>query len=110
MAELAFFCPDKDKLLVQIITLALEQLHFEPKDLNDEYSEDVYNTYLKQIDPDFHEDFHTSESTIRELVLSCRRRLSNLAGDSMNIANENINTIRFDLALLDYYLTSSNKK
>ena len=43
--------PDKDKLLVQIITLALEQLHFEPKDLNDEFSEDVYNTYLKQIDP-----------------------------------------------------------
>ncbi|AUC82434.1 carboxy terminal-processing peptidase [Lacinutrix sp. Bg11-31] len=43
--------PDKDKLLVQIITLALEQLHFEPKDFNDEFSKDVYTTYLKQIDP-----------------------------------------------------------
>ncbi len=68
------------------------------------------SAYLKQIDPDSHEDFHTSESNIRELVLSCRRRLSNLAGDAMNIANENINTIRFDLALLDYYLKSFNKK
>ena len=43
--------PDKDKLLVQIITLALEQLHFEPKDFNDAFSEDVYNTYLNRIDP-----------------------------------------------------------
>ncbi|WP_299384204.1 carboxy terminal-processing peptidase [uncultured Lacinutrix sp.] len=43
--------PDKDKLLVQIITLALEQLHFEPKDFNDEFSKEVYSTYLKQIDP-----------------------------------------------------------
>jgi len=43
--------PDKDKLLVQVITVALEQLHFQPKDFNDEFSEDVYNTYIKQIDP-----------------------------------------------------------
>jgi len=43
--------PNKDKLLIQIITLALEQLHFEPKDLNDNFSEEVYTTYLNRIDP-----------------------------------------------------------
>ena len=43
--------PDKDKLLIQIVTLALEQLHFQPKELNDEFSKDVYKTYLKRIDP-----------------------------------------------------------
>ncbi|WP_299885458.1 carboxy terminal-processing peptidase [uncultured Lacinutrix sp.] len=43
--------PDKDKLLVQIITLALEQLHFQPKDFNDDFSKDVYKTYLDRIDP-----------------------------------------------------------
>ena len=43
--------PDKDKLLIQIVTLALEQLHFQPKELNDEFSQDVYKTYLKRIDP-----------------------------------------------------------
>jgi len=43
--------PDKDKLLIQIITLALEQLHFQPKDFNDEFSKDVYDTYLQKIDP-----------------------------------------------------------
>ncbi|WP_034062336.1 carboxy terminal-processing peptidase [Lacinutrix jangbogonensis] len=43
--------PDKDKLLIQIITVALEQLHFEPKDFDDEFSEDVFTTYLNRIDP-----------------------------------------------------------
>ncbi len=43
--------PNKDKLLIQIITLALEQLHFEPKDLDDDFSKDVYDTFLNQIDP-----------------------------------------------------------
>ncbi|MBQ0768367.1 MAG: carboxy terminal-processing peptidase [Bizionia sp.] len=43
--------PDKDKLLIQIVTLALEQLHFQPKELNDDFSQDVYKTYLKRIDP-----------------------------------------------------------
>ena len=43
--------PNKDKLLVQIVTLALEQLHFQPKDFNDEFSKDVYTAYLNRIDP-----------------------------------------------------------
>lgn len=43
--------PNKDKLLIQIITLALEQLHFQPKDFNDDFSKDVYTTYLNRIDP-----------------------------------------------------------
>ncbi|TYB78088.1 tail-specific protease [Bizionia gelidisalsuginis] len=43
--------PDKDKLLIQIVTLALEQLHFQPKELNDNFSQDVYKTYLNRIDP-----------------------------------------------------------
>jgi len=31
--------------------LALEQLHFQPKDFNDEFSKDVYTAYLNRIDP-----------------------------------------------------------
>lgn len=42
---------DKDKLLVQLITYMLEQGHFEPKDINDEFSENIYNVYIDQIDP-----------------------------------------------------------
>lgn len=43
--------PNKDKLLIKIITYALEQLHFEPKDINDTFSKEVYSTYLDRIDP-----------------------------------------------------------
>jgi carboxyl-terminal processing protease len=42
---------DKDKLLIQLITYVLEQGHFEPKDMNDEFSEAVYSDYLLQLDP-----------------------------------------------------------
>ncbi len=43
--------PDKDKLLIQIITLALDQLHFEPKELNDAFSAHIYSDYLEVVDP-----------------------------------------------------------
>jgi len=43
--------PDKDKLLIQIITLALDQLHFEPKELNDAFSAEIYSDYLELVDP-----------------------------------------------------------
>ena len=42
---------DKDKLLVQLITYVLEQGHFEPKDMNDEFSQHVFDDYLNQLDP-----------------------------------------------------------
>jgi carboxyl-terminal processing protease len=43
--------PNKDKLLIQIITMALEQLHFEPKELNDDFSKEIYSDYLQAVDP-----------------------------------------------------------
>jgi len=43
--------PDKDKMLVQIITYVLERGHFDPKDLNDEFSAEVYSDYLENLDP-----------------------------------------------------------
>ena len=42
---------DKDKLLVKLITYVIEQGHFSPKDINDAFSENVYQDYLNQIDP-----------------------------------------------------------
>lgn len=43
--------PDKDKLLIQLITYVLEQGHFNPQDLDDEFSQSVYDHYLNQLDP-----------------------------------------------------------
>ena len=43
--------PDKDKLLIQVITYVLEKGHFDPKEMNDDFSSAVYTDYLEQLDP-----------------------------------------------------------
>lgn len=55
--------PDKDKLLIQLVTYVLEQYHFHPKNLDDNFSESVFEDYLEQIDP-FKRYFY--ESDIKE--------------------------------------------
>lgn len=52
--------PDKDKLLVQLISYVLEEGHFDPKDINDNFSEGVFDHYLEQMDP-FKRYFHRSD-------------------------------------------------
>lgn len=46
-----FSDPDKDKLLVQVITFVLQQGHFDPKDINDEFSAEIFSDFLERIDP-----------------------------------------------------------
>ncbi len=55
-----FSDPDKDKLLIQLITYVLEQGHFSPKDINDGFSEQVFKDYLEQLDP-FKRYFYASD-------------------------------------------------
>lgn len=43
--------PDKDKMLVQIITYILERGHYDPKVMNDDFSTEVYFDYLENLDP-----------------------------------------------------------
>ncbi|WP_224485264.1 carboxy terminal-processing peptidase [Robertkochia aurantiaca] len=43
--------PDKDKLLIDLITYVLEKGHFNPKDINDEFSSNVYDSYIESLDP-----------------------------------------------------------
>jgi carboxyl-terminal processing protease len=47
----SFENPDKDKLLIELITYVLEQGHYDPKDMNDSFSENVYHDYLNALDP-----------------------------------------------------------
>ena len=51
---------DKDKLLVRLITYLLDQGHFAPQDINDDFSERVYNDYINQLDP-FKRYFYESD-------------------------------------------------
>ncbi|MCM5662643.1 carboxy terminal-processing peptidase [Galbibacter mesophilus] len=43
--------PDKDKLLIDLISYVLENGHFNPKELNDQFSENVYDHYIEALDP-----------------------------------------------------------
>ena len=56
----SFDDPDKDKLLMQLITYLLEEGHFEPKAINDDFSEGVYTSFLNQVDP-FKNYFYQSD-------------------------------------------------
>jgi len=51
---------DKDKLLIRVITYLLDQSHFAPQDINDDFSERVYEDYIKQLDP-FKRYFYKSD-------------------------------------------------
>lgn len=46
-----FSNPDKDKLLIQVITFVLQQGHFDPIALDDEFSQELFKDYLEVIDP-----------------------------------------------------------
>jgi len=43
--------PNKDKLLVELVSVVLNRLHYDPKIIDDEFSNSVYNDYIKAIDP-----------------------------------------------------------
>ncbi len=42
--------PDKDKLLIEIITYVLEKGHYDPKNMDDSFSEKVYKDFLDNLD------------------------------------------------------------
>ncbi|WXT99272.1 carboxy terminal-processing peptidase [Seonamhaeicola sp. MEBiC1930] len=52
--------PDKDKLLVQIISFVLERGHFDPIAMDDTFSEDLFNDYIETLDP-FKRYFYESD-------------------------------------------------
>jgi len=81
----SFDDPDKDKLLMQLITYLLEEGHFEPKAINDDFSEGVYMRFLKQIDPFKNyfyqsdiDDFERFKTEIDDQILNQEVRFFNL--------------------------------
>lgn len=43
--------PDRDKLLVELLTFVIEKGHYAPADIDDTFSKGVYKSYLESIDP-----------------------------------------------------------
>ena len=42
--------PDKDKLLIEVISYVMQRGHYDPKDIDDTFSEHVFDNYIKGID------------------------------------------------------------
>lgn len=42
--------PDKEAALVRTILSGMERLHFQPKEVNDEFSRQLYQLYLQDLD------------------------------------------------------------
>jgi carboxyl-terminal processing protease len=42
--------PDKDKLLIEVITYVMQRGHYDPKDIDDTFSEHVFNNFIEGID------------------------------------------------------------
>src|SRR5690606_16256796 len=42
---------DKDKLVLDLITYVLQKGHYDPKDINDEFSAEVYKDFINGLDP-----------------------------------------------------------
>jgi carboxyl-terminal processing protease len=68
--------PNKDRLLMQLITYLLEQGHFSPKLIDDSFSENVYERFLDQVDPyryyfykSDHNDFERYKAEIDNQIL-----------------------------------------
>ena len=43
--------PNKDKLLLELISYVLEQWHYNPSDINDQFSEKVFDDFVNSLDP-----------------------------------------------------------
>lgn len=50
-ASSSFETDDKDKLLLDLIVYVLDRAHYEPKDINDDFSVSVYEDFIDVIDP-----------------------------------------------------------
>ena len=46
-----FETDDKDDLVIQLITYVLDQAHYLDKEIDDNFSEEVFETFIKNIDP-----------------------------------------------------------
>src|SRR5699024_1656994 len=42
---------DKEEVLTELVTFVLKNYHYSPKEINDEFSKNVYDEYLKKLDP-----------------------------------------------------------
>ncbi|MDI1257556.1 MAG: carboxy terminal-processing peptidase [Flavobacterium sp.] len=43
--------PEKDKLLLELLTFVIQKGHYDPKDIDDNFSKGIYKDYIEALDP-----------------------------------------------------------
>lgn len=115
--------PDKEKLLMQLVSYLLEEGHFQPKDFDDDFSHDVYKRFLKRIDPNkiyFYESdlkiFSEFETKIDDQLIKFESNFFNIVyeklilriDESKSIYNKILNT-PFDFTIEENFESDSDK-
>ncbi|MFI1742915.1 carboxy terminal-processing peptidase [Thalassobellus sediminis] len=92
-----FSNPDKDKLLIQVITFVLEQGHFDPVDINDDFSAELFKDYVKIIDPVKRYFYQSDIKDFEKYKLNIDDQLKATDITFFNVTNERL-LIRIDEA------------
>ena len=82
--------PNKDKLLMQLISYLLEQGHFQPKDFNDEFSLEVYKRFLNRIDPYKHYFYKSDIEIFKQYEQQLDDQIQNYEIEFFNIVYEKL--------------------
>ena len=82
--------PDKDKLLMQLISYLLEQGHFQPKYFNDEFSLEVYKRFLNRIDPYKHYFYKSDIEVFKQYEQQLDDQIQNYEIEFFNIVYERL--------------------
>ena len=82
--------PNKDKLLMQLISYLLEQGHFQPKVFNDEFSLEVYERFLNRIDPYKHYFYKSDIEVFKQYEQQLDDQIQNYEIGFFNIVYERL--------------------
>lgn len=82
--------PDKEKLLLQLVTYLLEEGHFQPKDFNDNFSKDVYNRFINRIDPYKHYFYQADIDRFSKFEIDLDDQIKNLDFKFFNTVYEKL--------------------
>lgn len=82
--------PNKDKLLMQLISYLLEQGHFQPKVFNDEFSLEVYERFLNRIDPYKHYFYKSDIEVFKQYEQQLDDQIHNYEIEFFNIVYEKL--------------------
>jgi len=88
----SFDNPDKDKLLMQLVTYLLEQGHFQPKDFNDAFSKDVYNRFLNRVDPYKHYFYESDIKIFKQFETELDDQIQNFDVQFFNLVYDKLLT------------------